>query len=606
MTTYQITGPTTLPDDATPLEGTWFLYLGTLEGTATGSGGGVRAGTYEAVVNPSTGLATATVPESGPDDAYVATFKAKRGRVELGPFGPFKVTGPMTWSQVINAPVLEDIEPSAVAVAVGAAADALEAAQAAEDAAASVPTMGTVTAAIDEAIQDAPFWQAPARFADVVEPFVIPHRGYNNCVPENTMEGFRAAYAQGWQIMEGGDCQLLADGAIGLMHDTTLDRTTSTSGNVADQTSASWPKLVVDAGSWFGGGFGNMTAPFLSQSIAEFGGRIVLVLEAKGAQSSATMATLIQLIQRAGISQSVLLNSFNLADAQAAVAAGMPAHFNGTAAQCQANAAALAAGGIYAAVTDVDTVSDAAISDLLAAGLKVITGPMNRQWQYDRFTALGVSGLYSDDPLYFGRRYSMYRRTTATWGKTGTWGAGHLSYTGNIDANRGQFIGPAGAYRWQPVLDGANLIGELCPVANAAGTWSVTVPITFDALPADMSRWGSVFIATHDRPYNFSGAATETGYHCLMRANGTIDLYKVVGGATTLLGSVATAALTTGGTATLRLDFTPTTVKATRVDTGQSTSTFNDTAGGRGGYIHLSKNGSASGLGISYAPPVIA
>lgn len=111
MTAYAITGATRLPDDTTPIPGVWTLYLATLEGTALGAGGAVRAGEIKATTNGS-GVATATVPESGPDDAYIAVFKASDGPVELGPYGPFKVTGAMTWAQVITAPVLADLTPS--------------------------------------------------------------------------------------------------------------------------------------------------------------------------------------------------------------------------------------------------------------------------------------------------------------------------------------------------------------------------------------------------------------------------------------------------------------------------------------------------------------
>src|SRR3712207_7978326 len=57
-------------------------------------------------------------------------------------------------------------------------------------------------------------------------------------VPEHTMEGYRVAVGQGLPVIEQ-DVSTLADGGLGVMHDGTVDRMTTSSGNVADHTSVS-------------------------------------------------------------------------------------------------------------------------------------------------------------------------------------------------------------------------------------------------------------------------------------------------------------------------------------------------------------------------------
>ena len=66
--------------------------------------------------------------------------------------------------------------------------------------------------------------------------------------PENTMAAFRAARDLGADGVEL-DVQPSADGELVVIHDVTLDRTTSGSGNVFQ---ADWTQLrSLDAGSWF-------------------------------------------------------------------------------------------------------------------------------------------------------------------------------------------------------------------------------------------------------------------------------------------------------------------------------------------------------------------
>jgi glycerophosphoryl diester phosphodiesterase len=78
-------------------------------------------------------------------------------------------------------------------------------------------------------------------------PFWIAHRGAGKLAPENTLAAFRLGASHGYTAFEC-DVKLSADGVPFLLHDDTLDRTTSATGAAG---SRSWTELSrLDAGAW--------------------------------------------------------------------------------------------------------------------------------------------------------------------------------------------------------------------------------------------------------------------------------------------------------------------------------------------------------------------
>ena len=75
----------------------------------------------------------------------------------------------------------------------------------------------------------------------------VAHRGAGRLAPENTLAAFRLGASHGYRAFEC-DVKLAADGVPFLLHDATLQRTTSGHGRAADYT---WSELArLDAGSW--------------------------------------------------------------------------------------------------------------------------------------------------------------------------------------------------------------------------------------------------------------------------------------------------------------------------------------------------------------------
>lgn len=85
-------------------------------------------------------------------------------------------------------------------------------------------------------------------YFDVPIPTVIGHRGASGELPENTIAAFGHAVADGAAILES-DVHITKDGALVLIHDEVLERTTNGRGRVTDHTLAEIQAL--DAGYAF-------------------------------------------------------------------------------------------------------------------------------------------------------------------------------------------------------------------------------------------------------------------------------------------------------------------------------------------------------------------
>lgn len=109
-------------------------------------------------------------------------------------------------------------------------------------------------------------------------PLVSAHRGYSAIAPENTQAALEAAWRAGASLAEI-DVQLTRDGQVVLMHDRTVDRTTTGRGFVKDLTMAELQSL--DAGSWFGPQFHGARVPTLGEVLEWARAKLVLLVELK-------------------------------------------------------------------------------------------------------------------------------------------------------------------------------------------------------------------------------------------------------------------------------------------------------------------------------------
>lgn len=96
-------------------------------------------------------------------------------------------------------------------------------------------------------------------------PQVIGHRGAASAAPENTLESFRQAAAEGAKWVEF-DAKLSAEGQVFLLHDDDLDRTTNGKGPARLKTLSELKQL--DAGGWFEPRFAGAKLPTLAETVA--------------------------------------------------------------------------------------------------------------------------------------------------------------------------------------------------------------------------------------------------------------------------------------------------------------------------------------------------
>tara|TARA_B100000212_G_scaffold339350_1_gene317675 strand:+ start:12208 stop:12984 length:777 start_codon:yes stop_codon:yes gene_type:complete len=93
---------------------------------------------------------------------------------------------------------------------------------------------------------------------------ICAHRGDVEVAPENTIPAFLSAVRKGAQQIEF-DVALTKDGKLVVMHDSTVDRTTSGKGRVSDLT---FDEIrLLDAGSWFDPKFKGTQVPTLHEAL---------------------------------------------------------------------------------------------------------------------------------------------------------------------------------------------------------------------------------------------------------------------------------------------------------------------------------------------------
>lgn len=144
---------------------------------------------------------------------------------------------------------------------------------------------------------------------------IIAHRGASGHAPEHTFAAYDRAVAMGADYLEQ-DLQMTSDGALVVLHDETLDRTTDGSGRVDAHTLSEVQAL--DAGAWFGPAFAGQRVPSLEEVLARYGHGQRYYIETK-APGDGMEEQLVELLGRRGLIEpaaaawQVLVQSFSAA-----------------------------------------------------------------------------------------------------------------------------------------------------------------------------------------------------------------------------------------------------------------------------------------------------
>jgi glycerophosphoryl diester phosphodiesterase len=144
------------------------------------------------------------------------------------------------------------------------------------------------------------------------QPMLIAHRGSSGTAPENTLFAFRQAVEAGAEMIEL-DIRLTRDGALVVLHDQRVARTTNGRGRVRDLPLDAIRTL--DAGSWYGSAFHGEPVPGLYDVLRKIPRRIGLNIEVKtdGDRHRRTLLarTLCGYLDRGQSPRTVLVSSFD-------------------------------------------------------------------------------------------------------------------------------------------------------------------------------------------------------------------------------------------------------------------------------------------------------
>src|SRR5215211_6601210 len=143
-------------------------------------------------------------------------------------------------------------------------------------------------------------------------PLSVAHRGHSIAYPENTLEAYRKAIELGIEMIEC-DVNITRDGRLVMMHDPTLDRTTTGRGRVSAST---WEEIQqLDAGGKFKPEFAGVRIPSTEETLLLYKeAGILSCFEVKGADAgeSARIAVgLVELFVKHNMLETAFMSSYH-------------------------------------------------------------------------------------------------------------------------------------------------------------------------------------------------------------------------------------------------------------------------------------------------------
>ncbi|WP_371405617.1 glycerophosphodiester phosphodiesterase family protein [Kribbella sp. NBC_00662] len=216
---------------------------------------------------------------------------------------------------------------------------------------------------------------------------ITGHRGALGTEPENTLRSFRRAVADGCDEIEL-DLRVSADGELVIMHDATVDRTTSGSGEVAALTLAELRSLDAGLGE---------QVPTWSEMVAAIDVRIQAEVKAEAAVPLLAQS----LKSNPSLAARTLVTSFHpeillaIREAFPDVTTGHIFGRTSPMAEVVVRTREAEAGW---ALCGIAGLTAAGVAELKAAGLNVTAWPVPDTESLAQAAALGVDGITTDNP----------------------------------------------------------------------------------------------------------------------------------------------------------------------------------------------------------------
>jgi len=233
-------------------------------------------------------------------------------------------------------------------------------------------------------------------------PIFFAHRGASAHAPENTLAAFDLALRHEADAFEL-DAKLSADGQVVVIHDQTVDRTTDGEGDVGNMTLAALQEL--DAGSFFDIAFRGERIPTLAQVFEAFGHKTYINVELTNYAfpNDDLPERVAELVKHHRLEKRVLFSSFNpraLLKARRLIPEvplgllALPGR-RGWWARSWLGRIVVSYDALHPESTDVTA---GLVASAHRRGHRVNVWTVNQPEEMKRLFALGVDGIFTDDP----------------------------------------------------------------------------------------------------------------------------------------------------------------------------------------------------------------
>ena len=238
-------------------------------------------------------------------------------------------------------------------------------------------------------------------FEHYPSPVIFAHRGDLTYAPENTLPSFQQALQKGADGVEL-DAKLTADGQVIVIHDMTVDRTTTGKGRVASFKLDDIRKL--DAGKWFDERFNGTKVPMLAE-VFELVGKDKLInieLTNYSTPRDGLVLKVRELIKRHNIQKQILFSSFLPSNLKIAAQA-LPEISRGLLAMpglvgLWARSFGFMFGEYQALHPYISSTSREQVQRVHRLNRRVHVWTANSPEEVNRLKEWGVDGIFTDDP----------------------------------------------------------------------------------------------------------------------------------------------------------------------------------------------------------------
>ena len=238
-------------------------------------------------------------------------------------------------------------------------------------------------------------------FEHYPSPVIFAHRGDLTYAPENTLPSFQQALQKGADGVEL-DAKLTADGQVIVIHDMTVDRTTTGKGRVASFKLDDIRKL--DAGKWFDEKFNGTKVPMLAE-VFELVGKDKLInieLTNYSTPRDGLVLKVCELIKRHNIQKQILFSSFLPSNLKIAAQA-LPEISRGLLAMpglvgLWARSFGFMFGEYQALHPHISSTSREQVQRVHRLNRRVHVWTANSPEEVNRLKEWGVDGIFTDDP----------------------------------------------------------------------------------------------------------------------------------------------------------------------------------------------------------------